>query len=1187
MLYTLFSNSFELLRASLMENIKSERGTRLANPETAVLSGTDIIAPNEAIRDDLSRTLADSETGICTGLNFKTMGQWLTPYCGELLGSQERTEAFEWLVWSILGRSDFLQQPDCTRIRSYLNGKNDAERMRLARRIVAVFTMYVSYRLDWVLSWMGVPEKELGIINGNRLARERALLETNPDTAWQRALFRAIAASGWEGAQRLAQIPQRYRYLFEQRQSIAPSSALHIILPDTLPPLSLPFLQLIAVSSDVFLYLLNPCREYWFESLPADLFDWKSRHEGAVLSYLRRNAAAQRALIERVWHFSADPETGSGLYEDDLEGAPTPESTYPRNFIAPAQLDTSNLIGLQAHTITGQSLDMIHVNPGTDTLLHALQHALITNDVSALADESSLADGSIQFVKAPGPMREIEGLVDWITELMIQSRHGKHPIHPEDILVVTPDINATAPLIATVMGNRPAESSLAWHIAGRTELDVNASAQAVIAAGRFLASRADIDALESLIAFPIIAQCWGVDELDPGLIRRWLVAAGFRRGINLKHVQHLVAQELAQSDGHDHDGTLAAALERLTIGRLLPQSESEFYGVSAIRGTELASFESTQTHSQTADFILAFGSTLEALYETMPVTASVDACRAHALEVIARLFPNGERDPGIAALIRHIESVAQTAQDVTQQQTMSLDVFWQSVQTRLSTSRTMARASGRITFAGMDDFRGIPYRVIAIIGINDGPSFPGSNRFEEFDLTQTVGSDAQGHPTSARRRGDRDSRSNNRNVFFDLVMSARDHLYISYDMGRKANIENNPSVVVQDLRQLIARGLRDPARISLLTQALPAQNFSEANFTRQCAPLQSHNAMLADAIEHARQSNYLGAVPRFTDKALATPQQVVKRRLHQDELMAFLKGPDAWTLRYLNIERSQSSSVPESVIHVNEASALVASLVRKSTLSAFECGKPLADIIHTLSLDTRLGAAPLRQSLAEKIAHEIEVLYELQRETIANLQTVTLSKKLVPLQNDFFSAIELSETKLYINEGINTLIVIALTSAMEDRAKLQALLLNASGVQTRLVLICPPKEKRTDTTFRFDAPQYQTALKMVQAYADILSTQMANTPAYAEREYHSFGGDKPAQMHNPIWRGTEYSRAASAREELDKAQQDFWKTLQLDTKPKRKTKSQGNDAKPAAASPQDNALQRFLTAADLIIKGRF
>ena len=137
------------------------------------------------------------------------------------------------------------------------------------------------------------------------------------------------------------------------------------------------------------------------------------------------------------------------------------------------------------------------------------------------------------------------------------------------------------------------------------------------------------------------------------------------------------------------------------------------------------------------------------------------------------------------------------------------------------------------------------------------------------------------------------------------------------------------------------------------------------------------------------------------------------------------------------------------------------------------------------------------------------------------------------------------------------------------------------------MLICPPKEKRTDTTFRFDAPQYQTALKMVQAYADILSTQMANPPAYAEREYHSFGGDKPAQMHNPIWRGTEYSRAASAREELDKAQQDFWKTLQLDTKPKRKTKSQGNDAKPAAASPQDNALQRFLTAADLIIKGRF
>ena len=80
------------------------------------------------------------------------------------------------------------------------------------------------------------------------------------------------------------------------------------------------------------------------------------------------------------------------------------------------------------------------------------------------------------------------------------------------------------------------------------------------------------------------------------------------------------------------------------------------------------------------------------------------------------------------------------------------------------------------------DFVGMPFKCVAVIGLNDGESFPGSSRREEFDLTAAK-LVVNGKELHVARRGDRDSRESNRGLFLDLLLSAQRHFYVSYTIG--------------------------------------------------------------------------------------------------------------------------------------------------------------------------------------------------------------------------------------------------------------------------------------------------------------------------------------------------------------------------------------------------------------------
>ena len=103
---------------------------------------------------------------------------------------------------------------------------------------------------------------------------------------------------------------------------------------------------------------------------------------------------------------------------------------------------------------------------------------------------------------------------------------------------------------------------------------------------------------------------------------------------------------------------------------------------------------------------------------------------------------------------------------------------------------------GQVTFCSMLPMRSIPFKVIAVLGLNDG-QFPRQRQALGFDLMSL----------SKAELGDRSRRGDDRYLFLEAIISARNSLYLSFQ-GRniKNNAEKQPSLVVKELMEYLAQG---------------------------------------------------------------------------------------------------------------------------------------------------------------------------------------------------------------------------------------------------------------------------------------------------------------------------------------------------------------------------------------------
>jgi exodeoxyribonuclease V gamma subunit len=122
---------------------------------------------------------------------------------------------------------------------------------------------------------------------------------------------------------------------------------------------------------------------------------------------------------------------------------------------------------------------------------------------------------------------------------------------------------------------------------------------------------------------------------------------------------------------------------------------------------------------------------------------------------------------------------------------------------------------GQLTFCSMLPMRSIPFKIIALLGMNDG-EFPKVDRNPTFDLL-----------TQHYQKGDRSRRADDRYQFLEIILSARQRLIMTYiGQSISQNTDIPPSVVISELLEV----LLDSYQLKNPTVKEPLQAFSSRYF---------------------------------------------------------------------------------------------------------------------------------------------------------------------------------------------------------------------------------------------------------------------------------------------------------------------------------------------------------------------
>lgn len=128
-------------------------------------------------------------------------------------------------------------------------------------------------------------------------------------------------------------------------------------------------------------------------------------------------------------------------------------------------------------------------------------------------------------------------------------------------------------------------------------------------------------------------------------------------------------------------------------------------------------------------------------------------------------------------------------------ESISVTILHDAMQSRLEQHHlTHHFLTGKINFCTMMPMRSIPFKVVCLLGMNDGV-YPRVSLPLDFDLI-----------AYQTRRGDRSRRNDDRYLFLEAILAAQNQLYISY-IGRdiKDNSERYPSVLVDELWEYITQ----------------------------------------------------------------------------------------------------------------------------------------------------------------------------------------------------------------------------------------------------------------------------------------------------------------------------------------------------------------------------------------------
>ncbi|MEW8027216.1 MAG: exodeoxyribonuclease V subunit gamma [Candidatus Thiodiazotropha sp.] len=555
-------------------------------------------------------------------------------------------------------------------------------------------------------------------------------------------------------------------------QQILPPRVFIFGIP-TLSPGYLEIIRHVASLIDVHLFLLNPCEAHW-----ADI---ASPGEQAQMALQSREEELYLEVGNPL--LATMGRQGRDFFAAVNEMDPGGEELYQR------QQD--------------------------DLLLHQMQ-----NQILILSEPQSgcSSDGSITLHRCHSAMREVEVLYDQLLALL----DDLPDLTTSDILVMTPDIDRYAPLIKAHFASPGSRPKIPFRISGGGLLHDNPLATALLEIVQLSESRYPVGGLLNLLEYPAVRRRFGLDEEGVERVTQWLTQAAVHWGRDGESKRSLGLPP-------ERSNTWRAGLWQLLLGYAM-QGDAErlwrqHYPLDAVEGSE----------SQWLGGLLAFCDALFVLEDQLLIDRSPQAWVTLLLGLTEQFFSSDEEsEPQLESLRETIHTLAEEMQQAGIDEEIAIAPIRYRLQELLSHSVDRGFLGGGVNFCALAPMRSLPFRVIALIGMND-EAFPRQQPELGFDLM-----------SNAFRSGDRSRRVDDRYLFLETLISARDRLLISY-VGRsqRDNTPLPPSVVVDELCDYLQLMVGDSGMKEIIFDH-PLQPFSRDYFLSDSA-LFSYSAEMHEA----------------------------------------------------------------------------------------------------------------------------------------------------------------------------------------------------------------------------------------------------------------------------------------------------------------------------------------------------
>lgn len=704
--------------------------------------------------------------GVCANIDFPFPGRLV----GDVLADTTDVDRHEdpWrperLVWPLLEViDDCIDAPWLSLLAAHLGRVPDGDggrrtgdalrqdrRFATARHLADLFDHYGVYRPDLVLGWADA-------------GRDGHFPDVPEDARWQPRLWLELRDRLDQASppERIARACARLR-----------AGTADIDLPERvslfgltrLPATYLDVLRAIATHRDIHLFALHPSLVLWdrvaattVPPLPLPRVDDPT--VDVADNPLLRTWGPDTREMQLVLSAAAD----ASMSHHPVRGTDEP----PTSLLAAIQADVRNDVAPPGRPV------------GSD------------DDGRVVLDDD---DRSIQVHACHGRARQVEVARDAICHALADDP----TLEPRDVIVLCPDIDEFAPLLHATFGvgapdpdpAAPAPPDrgvphLPYRLADRSLRQTNpllatldalldlvdgrlSASEVILFAGREPMRsrfRFDDDAIDRMAEWTATSQVrWGLDA--PHRARYWL--------------------------GDVDANTWRAGIDRLLLGVTMSTDGSRLLGGRLpLDDVESGDIDLAGRFAELLDRI---DSVVGDTGEPQPVDRWV-AVLGRAVDLLMRTAPNDAwQRVQVDGVLREVLGEA-TQDGVAAASLLSLQEIRALLRDRLRGLPTRADfRTGAITMCTLVPMRAVPHRVVCILGLDDA-AFPRSGRADGDDLLRRV-----------PHVGDRDPRTEDRQLLLDAVLAATDRLIITTTGADvRTNEERPPAVPLSELLDVVSR----------------------------------------------------------------------------------------------------------------------------------------------------------------------------------------------------------------------------------------------------------------------------------------------------------------------------------------------------------------------------------------------